>query len=495
MNKIFSSLIVLLLFCPFTTKAQTATEAFLFSQSDPTGTARNLGTGNSMFSIGPEFSVLSSNPSGLGGYGKSEFLFSAGLGLHQSSSAFPSDTFNETSNNYSNFNLPNIGFIIHSNPNEGGWISSNWAVGLNRVAEYNREVDFSGRTVGSITDSWRENAEGLLPEELNGFEEGLAYSTGAIYDFEDDGIYESDYGFTNQFPLFKKESSVRSGGKTELFLAYGADLDHKLLIGVAVALPIINYTETRRYVEQDEAGDGVPFFNDLAYTSSLNTTGYGWNAKIGVTVKPTSFLNFAFAFQSPTRLNLSDNFNTTLTYDFTANNHDGPITDESEFGSFQYALRTPWSATGGIGIIAGRSGFVAVNAKFTDYGSMKYKYDVRGNGDFYEQFELAVNSDIKEKFGSALQLNMGGELVLQTNYRVRGGVSLHQSAYNNDNTFDPAFHAGAGYRGENFYVDLGYKLAKEEEGYLPYETTDAPQPLAIVDKTQHQLTATVGFKF
>lgn len=483
-----------MLMIPFVPEAQTATEAFRFSYSDPFGTARNLGTGNSMASIGPDFSAIAVNPSGLAGYGKSEFLVSAGIGLTHVNSSFASDRANETDGTFSSFTLPNIGFIIHATPRSGKWIASNWAVGLNRVADYSRELSYAGNTLGSITDQWRQNANGIDPDDLNGFEEGLAYTSGAIYDFEDDNIYESDYTLNDQYALFKKESSFLSGGKSELYLGYGADFDHKILVGFSFGLPIVNFTETRNYEEIDEAGDGIPFFNSLEYKSFLNTTGYGFNAKLGVTLKPTKNLNVALAFHSPTRLNLSDNFNTTLSYDFTDENNNGPITAESPYGTFQYALRTPWSASGGVGLIAGEKGFLSIHAKFTDYASMKYRYDVRGNGNQYAQLEREVNEDIQTIYGTALQVNAGGEYIIEK-FRLRGGVTLQQSAFNNDKSFDPSFHGGIGFREDHFYVDLGYKLSKEDEGYLPYETVQGAQPLVLVDKTKHIIAATVGFKF
>lgn len=488
------SLLTLLFLLQAISFAQTATEAYLFSQSNPIGTARNLGTGNSMFAIGPDFSAIGLNPSGLGGYQKSEFLLSVGIAVNSNTSAFTSDNLDISRSGHSQLSLPNLGFVLYNKPVGGLWNSSNWAIGLNRVADYNNEIQYEGRTLGSITDAWRENATGIDPDDLNGFEEGLAYNTGAIYDFEDDNVYESDYSFNDQYALFKQESSTIEGGKTELFIAYGADLNRKILVGFSLGLPIVNYTKNRSYSEVDDTADGVPFFNELEYNSSLNTSGYGWNAKFGVTVKPTDFINIALAFHSPTRLSLTDNFNTTLSYDFTDENNNGAINDESPFGSFNYALRTPWSASGGIGVIAGRSGFISAHAKFTDYGSMKYKYDVQGNGSQYEQIEREVNDDINDNFGPALQINLGGELAL-TNYRLRGGISLTQSAYINDHSFDNAYHLGAGYRDDAFYIDLGYKLGMIDEGYLPYETIQAPQPLVVSETNMHQITTTIGFKF
>lgn len=487
-------LVLFVLLVPALSVSQTASDAYRFSISSPSGTARNLGAGNSMFAIGPDFSAIALNPSGIGGYGKSEFLITGSILANNLSAAFQNDPSNETASQSGNFTLPNLGFIIYNRPSGSSWIASNWAIGFNRVADYNRDLEFVGNTLGSITDAWRENATGIDWQDLNGFEEGMAYETGAIYDLDGNNIYESDYQLNDQYALFKHETSFREGGKTELFLGYGANFDHKVMVGLSVGFPILNYHDTRTYREMDEAADAIPFFNELEYTNTLNTTGFGINGKIGVTVKPTRFLNIAFAFHSPTRLLLSDDFNTTLTYDFTTENHDGPLTAQSPFGSFEYALRTPWSVSGGLGIIAGTSGFVALHAKYVDYGSMKYRFDVRGNGNLYDQIEREINSEIKNEFGGALELNAGGELVLDA-YRIRGGISFDQSPYLHDDNFSPAFHAGAGYRAESFYIDLGYKLSKSDEGYQPYETLDAPQPLAVIDQTLHQFALTAGFKF
>ncbi|MEO5907425.1 MAG: hypothetical protein ABIQ11_11910, partial [Saprospiraceae bacterium] len=208
---------------------QTATEAFRLSESDPLGTARNLGTGNSMFAIGPDFSAIGLNPAGLGGFRKSEFLFSFYLNSNNYNSAFVNDPSENNQDAFTKVGLSNIGFVIHNQPRGSRWTSSNWAIGVNRVADYNKDVTSLGNTLGSITDSWRENSSGLTPDELNGFEEGLAYSSGAIYDFEDDNLYESDYNLNAQYALFKQESNFTEGGKSELFIAYGADLDNKFL--------------------------------------------------------------------------------------------------------------------------------------------------------------------------------------------------------------------------------------------------------------------------
>src|SRR5688572_29960640 len=88
--------------------AQTATEAYKLSISDPLGTARNLGTGNSMFAIGPDFSAIGSNPAGIAGYWKSEFTITLGGQFNHFSSSFAEDRNNMTEGNYNNFTFPNV---------------------------------------------------------------------------------------------------------------------------------------------------------------------------------------------------------------------------------------------------------------------------------------------------------------------------------------------------------------------------------------------------
>jgi hypothetical protein len=76
------------------------------------------------------------------------------------------------------------GFVVTSQPQNSPWKTANIAIGVNRIAEYAQEIHYNGYSPGSRTDSWQENAFGLDSSQLNGFEEGLAYTSGAIYDFE-----------------------------------------------------------------------------------------------------------------------------------------------------------------------------------------------------------------------------------------------------------------------------------------------------------------------
>lgn len=484
----------ILIFICSNVRSQTASEAFRLTETDMWGTARNLGTGNSMFAIGPDLSAITQNPSGLAGYRKGEFTFSLGLQQAGTTTSLTADRNDSAKYGFGKFTLTNAGIVVANTPLAGNWKTSNWVIGINREADYRRDIQFSGRTLGSMTDSWRENSTGLDPDNLNGFEEGLAYEAGAIYDFDSDGIYETDYQQNDNHQLYKSENSSIYGGRSEIYLGYATNYKELLYIGITANLPLVNFTEDRFYDELDENSDEIPFFNSLSYTRSINTTGYGINGKLGITVKPSKPVQIAVAVHSPTKLSLVDNFNSTVTYDFTDQSHSGPIRAESPFGSFAYALRTPWKFMGGVGVIAGQNGFLSASFELQDFGGMRYDYSVRGNGNFYEQEERTVNAAIEDTYGSALNIRFGGEWVIKA-LRLRAGATLYQNPYLNDRSFNPGYHAGLGYRAEFFFLDLGYQFRKLEEGFLPYQTIDAPQPFAVSTINRHRFVLTTGFKF
>jgi hypothetical protein len=155
---------------------------------------------------------------------------------------------------------------------------------------------------------------------------------------------------------------------------------------------------------------------------------------------------------------------------------------------------TPWKLVGGIGIIAGTSGFISAGVQYSDYSTMHYDYSVNGNGNFYAQEERDVNASIKQNYSGVFKLNAGGEIAFKV-FRLRGGFSAVQSAYNNDGSFDPTYTGGIGFRWTDFYIDFAYSYTKQDQGYVPYETDEAPQPLAVINYNPQRVVMTTGVKF
>ena len=72
--------------------AQSAIDAYRFSQPDLRGTARFMGMGGAFGALGGDLSTLSQNPAGIGVYRSNEPLQSKGLSVASATSASSSAT-------------------------------------------------------------------------------------------------------------------------------------------------------------------------------------------------------------------------------------------------------------------------------------------------------------------------------------------------------------------------------------------------------------------
>jgi long-subunit fatty acid transport protein len=475
--------------------AQTVTDGLRYSRFDVSGTARSIGVAGSMSAIGADFSVLSLNPAGIGAYRSSEFVFTPAMFSTRSKSTLQHGENGEYEEKINNFNISNVGIVVGSKPSGSSWKTSNFAFGINKVADFHQDFYYQGNSQGSITDRFLENARGVAAEDLNGFEEGLAYSTGAIYDFNDDQIYESDYRINPDHKLFKSQSVFSEGSNVELLFAYGANLDEKLLIGFSVGVPILVYDEIKFYQEEDEESDEVPFFNELEYEEYLSTTGYGFNFKFGAIYKPTKFVGIGLAVHTPTGYSLTDDYSTDMLYYYTDDTNDIPIEESSPDGSFNYRMRTPWKVVASFGAVIQKSGFVSAELQWTDYSSTEFDYTSRGNGNTYISEEREINQQIKNQLSESIKLKIGGEYASKQ-FRLRGGLAFEQQPYANDNSFSTSYHAGIGVREKQFYIDLAYQLQTSDEGYTPYALDDVSiQQLVVNNVNKSKMYLTLGYKF
>ena len=127
--------------------AQDEFDALRYSFTPYQGTARGMGIGGAVGSIGADFSCLSVNPAGIGIYKSSELLFSPSFTVSKNNSTYLGTS---SSANASKFNLSNFGIVITNNrksPNsrKNGWKSINFGFGMNRLATYKNEFIYSGK--------------------------------------------------------------------------------------------------------------------------------------------------------------------------------------------------------------------------------------------------------------------------------------------------------------------------------------------------------------
>ncbi len=478
--------------------AQTTADALRFSQFGVGGTARTVAVGGAIGALGGDFSVISTNPAGLGIYQGSEFTMTPSFYLSSVDAQLEDGGQGAFAEDNTNFNFNNIGIVFGKKvvSSRSKWRTSNFSIGINRLANFNEKISYEGATPGSYVDFFQEQATGLLPEEFNDFDTGLAWDVGAIYDLELDRFYETDIELVPGAPIQKNQTISRSGSINEVVFGVGGYRGEKLMLGMTLGFPIVSFTERSNYTESDR-DDLVPLYNNLAYTQELETRGFGLNLKVGAIYVLSDMIRLGASVHTPTRLRLTDDYQTSLVYDFTdeGTGNDGALESSSPESTFDYDLKTPWRFIGSGALLIKKMGFISAEVEYINYSGASFKEPRTEDGlSVNTGFFNDLNQDVSDEFNSVLLLRVGGEYALKK-LRFRAGVNLGTTPYADETGItDPEYSAGIGFREKKFFIDATYTLRTANEGFSPYSSSISQQFVNLDDQKNRALL-TLGFRF
>jgi hypothetical protein len=477
--------IVLLLICSFfvlQTQAQTASDAFRYSETVAGGTARSLGAGGAFGSLGADFSSASINPAGLGLYTKSEMTITPSLSFSSTDADFLGTT---TTDKRSAFSLNNIGFVFANNGKRD--LKSTFAIGFNRLANYNNRFIADGyNTSGSITNYYAGIA-GTTPEaDLNTerpFDAALAYYTYII-----DPVYDANgslTGYEGHTPnnVQQTTSAYVKGGKEEYLMALGLDYKDKLYFGATLGLPYTHYKSEVEYTETDKNnvhGD----YESYREINTLRTQGLGINGKFGMIYRPIEQLRIGIAAHTPTRNTLEDLYDVSMVSNFAGGQQYVEESPDDNAG-FKYIISSPWRVTTGISGIVKNLGFLSFDYEWVDYSQAEV--DLEG----YTQLTSDINRDIRNNYQAASNFKVGAEFARDI-FRVRAGYNYYGSPYKNqDNLNRQTISAGLGIRENKISADVAFVRGINKNDYRFY--TEAPT--ANLNTTNNNLLFTFGLRF
>ncbi len=474
---------------------QTAGDALRYSYWNYGGSARYMGTGGSMGALGGDYSSIISNPASIATFRRSELTFTPGVLISGTESNFNNTEF---SKNKVSANVNQAGLVFAS-AKPGDWKTINFGIGYNRLMDFNQTFTYSGTTNGSISDYFKELANGLTTDQLSDYDSWLAYDTYLLYQplASDPTYYENDLLPNDQTQKFQ---TVRTKGSMgELNLALGGNFDHKLYVGGSVGVVFLDYNLTKKYEESD-INATIDYYEGLEYNEALSTDGVGFNINIGAIYRINQIVRIGAAIHTPTWLSLSDSYNTSLTHDFIdPDSGAGTLTSESPIGTFEYNLRTPWRFIGNAGFVIKKVAFISLEAEWLDYSKNRYNYDSEFADQATLEIEAGTNAQIKQTFQSGLNLKLGGEYVIKELFRLRAGYALYGNPYvNNDGMFNTSqISAGLGYRKNNYFVDLAYVRRMGEQDYAPYVLASGLEnsPVVSNNTASDQILVTLGLKF
>lgn len=492
--------------------AQGYQDAARFGMLMPQGTARSVGFGSALGSVGGDFSALSVNPAAIGIYRRGEFSFSPSI-------HFGNDEFtyfgNKSTDNFSAFNISNVGVVSVTGARQtssNSWNSWGFGIGLNRLADFNRSYSYSGRNDSSAfseTFSLDANFQGLTPSELTTYEDAqqslgnLGYQAWLI-DFDSVNNFYYTLADFRQGPLAQAKTVRERGGINELVFNGGGNYGEKIMVGATLGLPIVRYKRELTFGEKDLNGT-ITDFQEARYQQQLSTTGVGVNLKLGVIVKPTNAFRFGAAIHTPTWYTLRDEED-----NFLFANTEGSHTNATHTlltRTFEYTMRTPWRAVVSATGFMGNWGFVSADYEFVDYASSRITFNTSENQLIYNGTRLAAqqqlaNDSLKANLESASNFRIGGEARLDFLY-LRAGLGFYGSPYKKSNLFGDgmkSYHAGVGYRGNRGFVDLGFVNTQRSGGEYAYQlpyggTTGTIAPEARGSITTNNIILTFGAKF
>lgn len=477
--------------------AQTAFDALRYSYLNPSGTARFLGAGGAFGALGAEFGGASQNPAGMAMFRSDELVVTPGLRFSRTTAALPGPVSVGLEDDKSTFGFDNFGLVFNTTPRGRRWKTFNFGIGLNRMANFNQSAYYEGSGRGSILNGFFNEARAVFASggdesDLYPFGAGLAWNANAIY--VQNGVLDYDLSANPDTFLNRSQTLNTSGGVNEMVLSFAGNYDERLMVGVTVGIPFVNYRLEGEYNESDPGGaleGNAPFFDNLRYTEFLRTEGVGVNLKMGVVYRVNQMLRLGGAFHTPTLLGLTDTYNNTLSYAYEDGSgpNDSGIQDSGN-GVTDYRLRTPWRASASAAVLLRKYGFLSADVEFVDYGNNRFNLspDVPSVED--ERAERDLNQTVQRNFQQTMNLRFGGELVLDQ-FRLRAGMNLLGKPEQGKDGFTKVYSVGAGVRTGNFYLDLGYRRFAGTGSISPYSGA----PVAVTDVNNGDVLMTLGFKF
>lgn len=478
------------------TVGQNYADILRYSQQRPGGTARVVGVGGSFGAMGGDYGGVSINPSALGNYWLSEFTISPSATFTSAETSLLSVPAKQELD--AKANLANVAIVFASSPISSNWETSSITVGYNRLANFNEQFEFEGRTQGSIIGRYLEQANGLSPNELDDFEIGPAFEVGAIY--EPDALNNYLVDFNPYTTSVNKEQTVnRKGGINEFVVGWGGNYKRKLNLGATIGVPIINFEESKIYQERDP-DDEIETFDALTFSENLRTTGVGVKMSVGATYIINNSFRVGAAYHTRSFMALKDSFDTVSYYAYTFDGEEEAFDSASPQGIFDYGVRTPRKTVGSLGYLFRKNkiaGFVNLDVEYINHSTSSFNLTRSNQSNQADaEYEVELNNLVQLELSNSLNVRIGSEIAMGK-WRVRGGTAFNQSPYEADNgSFETNISAGLGFRSDNFYIDLAGRSIFNNYNYIPY-LMDNPEndQLVNVDINKLELIMTAGFVF
>ena len=473
--------------------AQGPVDALGYSQIDIGGTARYIAMGGAFGALGADFTTASTNPAGIGLYRSSEFSITPSVFIGNTSSLYNGMT---GSDQKASFNLGNVGLVItnkiDSRSKSLGWKYVHFAMGLNRLANFNNRAFIDGfNPDNSLLDIYVNEANGIDFRDIEddpygyyAFDLNPAWWT-FLLDLKDTSVYDQYISPVPDGKVQQTKTIDTKGSMNEYVFSVAGNYMDRLYIGATFGIPFIRYYETSVYSETDPE-DLIYDFKRFDRVEDLETRGSGFNFKIGLLYRVNDWFRFGAAFHTPYWFNnMRDGWRVSMISYF---DNGDTYPETSPTGNYSYKLSTPLRVQGNLGFIIGNIGLVSADYEYVDYSTSRLNaYDYNFSDE---------NRAISNSYAGAHHIRVGTEWRYAI-FSFRGGFNSFNSPYttNINDSERLGFSGGIGLRQDRLFLDLAYAYTGREEDYYLYNTQDIFTNPTRNTVRSHTVLMTLGLKF
>ncbi len=518
--------------------AQSAIDAYRFSQPDLRGTARFMGMGGAFGALGGDLSTLSQNPAGIGVYRSNEIGFTLDLDAQRSTS--DAQGF-RTVNNQTKFYLDNIGGVATLKLGSDVIPNINFGFTYNKAVSFNRryrgvipqlQTSLSNYIAGIANNQELSIANIEKDDESNppydpynpsdgSFVPWLAILGYDSYLINPNGNPENP-SWTGQFGQGTFGSAnfdvTEKGSVDEYNIALGGNISNVVYWGMNFDIVNFDYKLDAYYGEDlTDAYVMHPKTDEIMVTDSrwrmrnlYRANGTGFNYQLGVIVKPIQELRLGLAFHTPTWYSLNETYSANVDAQYFGEGV-GAKTNDGYPGTQDYNFNSPWKIIASAAGVIGGKFIISADYEWNGYKTMKFSeasnygggyWDDPWDYDYYSATPAAYNNDayyyenedIKNIYRHTDTFRVGAEYRVTPSFSVRAGYShvsspVESKAKNNSMTIYTAgtipnyrfdndtnyITCGLGYRHKGFYIDLAYVYKHMTSEYHAF----TPDPEAV----------------
>lgn len=474
MKKSFLVLVLLLCFQPLW--SQNEADVLRYSTTDIFGSARFESMAGSFGALGADFSAIQFNPAGMARFSSSQFSISLTNTLVSTSALYNGVNTVESNNNIKPGVIGVVFTSDASNENKGT-LYRQLSLGYTRLKSFDFHQRYEGQNFYSLLDVFANMGYGIDPEFIydeRPFTTGLAYDVYAL-DY-DAGSFEYVSRLTSG-DMYHNRVINTSGGIGEFHIGYSENYMNQLYYGGSIGIRSIKYNENYTHNERLLDTVGVTL-REFDYMYTQETSGTGFNLKLGLIYLPLDHVRLGFSFESATVSKMED----VWSADMTARHDFGTLSINPDFlyeGNYSYRVKTPMKLRSSFAYIFNYQGAINFDFEFVNLkrGRLNPSLESFGGYDF-----AIENSEVQTQYRSILNTRIGFEYMILRDFFIRAGYALlpqpYKKSIGNVTTPNQTFAVGFGWKIKDVNLDFGYRALNLNYDYYGFD------PSQIENRTQ-----------